>query len=55
MIIRICKSCGEITEFESQEISKKNSYIKGGYCKACCLDYELLEALEEGTDESEEI
>jgi len=53
MIIRICKSCGEITEFENivQDVKK---YVKGGYCKDCCMEMTILEALEK-VHESEEI
>ena len=53
MIIRICKSCGEITEFDSLEQNEKK-YVRSGYCTNCCMEMTILEALEE-VDESEEI
>ena len=53
MIIRICKSCGEITEFETLDQDVKK-YVKGGYCKDCCMEMTILEALEK-VHESEEI
>jgi hypothetical protein len=50
MKIRICKSCGEITEIDGKG---KPSYIKGGLCTGCA-DMELIKGLEE-LHESEKI
>jgi hypothetical protein len=46
MKIRICKSCGEITEIDGKG---KPSYIKGGLCTGCA-DMKLIKALETFTD-----
>ena len=45
MIIRICKSCGEITEFESQEISKKTVTSRAGIAKPVVLIMNCLRHL----------